>query len=105
MGVLKDVVNNFDTSKSQMQDIKETLAIMVELTESKAKEFRTEIENNLNRGRILGKGTSTESLYFPISSVKDSRDDYRCITKDTPTDLINKISDSISGMITAELVL
>ena len=99
MGVLKDVVNNFDTSKSQMQDIKETLAIMVELTESKAKEFRTEIENNLNRGRILGKGTSTESLYFPISSVKDSRDDYRCITKDTPTDLINKISDSISGMI------
>ena len=99
MGVLTEVVKNFDTSTSQMQDIKETLDIMVDLTKSKAKEFRTEIENNLNRGRILGKGTSTDSLYFPISSVKDSRDEYRCITKDTPTDLINKISESISGMI------
>ncbi|MDO4340117.1 MAG: hypothetical protein Q4C91_18835 [Eubacteriales bacterium] len=99
MGVLTEAISNFDTSKSQLQDIKETLNLMVELTESKAKEFKTEIENNLNRGRILGKGDSTESLYFPISSVKDSRVEYRCITKDTPTDLIDKITDSICGMI------
>lgn len=99
MGVLTAAVKEFDTSKSQVQEIKETLNIMVELTESKAKEFKTEIENNLNRGRILGKVESTESLYFPISSVKDSRVEYRCTTKDTPTDLIDKISDSICGMI------
>lgn len=99
MGVLSDAISKFDTSKSQVQEIKETLNIMVELTESKAKEFSTEIENNLNRGRILGKGASTESLYFPISLVKDRRVEYRCTTKETPTDLINKISESICGMI------
>lgn len=99
MGVLTEVIKTLDNSPGMTQEIKESLNLMLELTEAKAKEFKGEIENNLNRGRILGKGDSIESLYFPITSVKDSRVEYRCLVQDKQTDLIEKIGESISGMI------
>ena len=99
MGVLSAAVKQFDTSKQEMSDIKDTLDLMVELTEAKAREYKEQIETSLNHGRILGKGDSTESLFFPITSVKDARVEYRCITKDTPGDLVDTIKDSICGMI------
>lgn len=99
MGVLSSAVEKIDTSKQQVNDIQETLDLMVELAKSKALECRDQIEAGLNDGRILGKGDSAKSLYYPISSVKDSRVEYRCITKDTPDDLIDTIGEAISGMI------
>lgn len=99
MGVLSDVVKQFDTSGQQTEEISETLDLMVELTKSKAETYKQVVEDALNRGRILGKGDSTDSLFFPISSVKDSHVEYRCTTQNTPTDLIEEIGKSISTMI------
>ena len=99
MGMLQDAVKSFDKSDENADAVSATLDLMVELTKSKAETFKSKIEESLNRGRILGKSDSADSLYFPISSIKDSRIQYRCITKDTPTDLIDTVGETISGMI------
>ena len=99
MGILSKVVKSIDTSGDQKKEISETLDLMVELTKAKADYYRQTIEDNLNRGRILGKGDSTDSLFFPITSVKNSRVEYRCVAENRPTDIIQKIGESISGMI------
>ncbi len=99
MGVLSEIVKTFDTSGEQKQEISETLDLLVELTKAKADQYKQTIEDSLNRARILGKGESTDSLYFPISSVKDSRVDYRCVAENRPSDMVEKIAESISGMI------
>lgn len=99
MGVLQDAVNSFDKSKVNAEEVSATLDLMVELTKTKAETFESKIEESLNRGRILGKGDSADSLFFPISSVKDRRIEYRCVTKETPTDLIDTVGEAISGMI------
>lgn len=99
MGVLSEAVKKVDNSEQQKTEISENLNLLVELTKSKAEEYKNQIEDNLNRGRILGKGDSADSLYFPISSVKDSRVEYRCITSNTPTDLVDVIGASIVEMI------
>lgn len=99
MGMLQDAVNSFDKSKENAEEVSATLDLMVELTKAKAEIFESKIEESLNRGRILGKGDSADSLFFPISSVKDRRTEYRCVTQDTPTDLIDTVGEAISGMI------
>lgn len=99
MGVLSEVVKKIDTSSEQKQEISETLDLLVELTKAKADQYKQTIEDSLNRARILGKGESTDSLYFPISSVKDSRVDYRCVAQNRPSNMVEKIAESISGMI------
>ena len=81
MGILSKVVKSIDTSGDQKKEISETLDLMVELTKAKADYYRQTIEDNLNRGRILGKGDSTDSLFFPITSVKNSRVEYRCVAE------------------------
>ena len=40
MGVLSEVVKQFDTSGEQMQEMSETLDLMVELTKAKADQYR-----------------------------------------------------------------
>lgn len=99
MGVLTDVVKSIDTSGEQKKDIKETLDLLVELTQAKTTEIKNSLEDNLINGRILGKSESAKSLFYPISSVKDSKVEYRCLTKDKPTDLISEIGKSIASMI------
>lgn len=99
MGVLQDVVKKFDTSEQQKAEVNETLNLLVELAEAKAEHCKKEIEENLSVGRLLGKDGSTQSLFFPISSVKNAKVEYRCITQNTLTDLINDISASITDMI------
>lgn len=99
MGVLSDVIKKIDTSGEQKQEITETLDLLVELTKARAEQYKHTIEDNLNRARIFGKGQSTDSLLFPISSVKDARVEYRCVTQNRPSDIIEKIAESISGMI------
>lgn len=99
MGMLQDMVNSFDKSADNAAAVSATLDLMVELTKTKAEIFKTQIEESLNRGRILGKGDSSDSLFFPISSVKDSKVEYRCITKDTPTELIDTVAEGVSSMI------
>lgn len=99
MGILANTVKQLDNSAQQKTEISESLDLLVALTEAKAKEYQRLIEESLNRGRILGKGDSTDSLYYPISSVKDKRVEYRCITENTPTDLVSQIAGSIKGMI------
>lgn len=99
MGVLTDVVQKIDKSGDQKQDISETLDLLVELTKARAEQYKHTIEDSLNRARIFGKGQSTDSLYFPISSVKDSRVEYRCVAQNRPSDLISNIAKSISQMI------
>lgn len=91
MGVLQDVVKNFDTTEKQKSEINETLNLLVELAKSKAEHCKGEIEESLNIGKLLGKDGSTKSLFFPISSVINSKLEYRCITKNTPTDLISDV--------------
>lgn len=99
MGVLNDVVKKIDTSGEQKQEIAETLDLLVELTKARADQYKHTIEDSLNRARILGKGESTDSLKFPISSVKDSRVEYRCVAQNRPSNMVDKIAESISKMI------
>lgn len=99
MGVVEDVVKNFDTTEKQKSEINETLHLLVELAKSKAEHCKDEIEESLNIGKLLGKDGSTKSLFFPISSVINSKLEYRCITKNTPTDLISDVSSAIIDMI------
>lgn len=99
MGILQEVVKNFDTTEKQKSEINETLNLLVELAKAKAEHCKAEIEENLSVGKLLGKDGSTKSLFFPISAVKNSKVEYRCITEKTPTDLISDVSASISDMI------
>lgn len=98
MGVLNEVIKTFDKSEEQKKEINETLDLLVQLAEARAERYEKQIEDNLSVGRILGK-ESTKNLFFPITSVKDRRVQYRCITKDTPTDLVSDISASVTDMV------
>ena len=104
MGKLIDVVNQFDTSGEQKDEITETLNLLVELTKARAEHFKQEIEDDLNRSRIIGKEKSIDSLRPPISSVIDSRVEYRCVTQDGSSDIIDKIMESISTIINKKTI-
>lgn len=100
MGVLAEVVSGFDQSQELEDGTAEALKMLVELTSSKADYFEKEMNERLNRGRILGKGDSADSLYYPISSVKSSKKEYRCITSATPdTAAVDAVGKAVKDMI------
>lgn len=99
MGVLTETIKSFDKSQDLSAETREALDLLVEITKAKADEYENEIQDNLNRGQMLSTKHSVDSLYFPISRVGASKKEYRCITSDTPTDLVDTIGASINEMI------
>lgn len=99
MGTLAEVVKQFDASDEQKEEITECLNLLMKLAKEKEGTCRREIEDSLSRGRILGKGNSANSLFYPISCIRDVRVEYRCITQNTTTDLVNEVTEAIGGII------
>lgn len=100
MGVLNDAVKTVDKSDEKFEEIQESLNLLVQVAESKASLYEQQIKDDLFRGKILGKQEGTDSLFFPISSVKDFRKEYRCITENTVnTNILDTIATSITDMI------
>ena len=99
MGVLTETIKAFDKSEQLAADTREALDLLVEITKAKADEYEHEIQDSLNRGKMLSTKDTVDNLYFPISRVGASKKEYRCITKDTPTDLVETIGSSINEMI------
>lgn len=94
MGVIKDIVNQVDKSEEEKQKLGETLDLLVSLADAKSEHCQKVIEDDLRSGRVAGNDT----LYFPITHVADKRVQYRCITTDTPGDLVPTIAEAITGM-------
>ncbi len=98
MSVLSEAIGQIDTSRGQSDAVAETLDLLVEVAQAKAELFSKLVEENLTMGRVMGKSSSTDSLYFPITFIKDKRVEYRCVGENKPADLIEKVGESISGM-------
>lgn len=94
MGVIKDIVNQVDKSEEEKAKLGETLNLLVSLAESKAEHCQSIIESDLRVGRVI----ENDTLYFPITHIAEKRIQYRCITTDTPGDLVPTIANSIMGM-------
>ncbi len=100
MGVLSDAVKSIDQSEKNFEEIQESLNLLVQLAESKANAYEQQIKDDLFRGKILGKKEGTDTLFFPISTIKDYRKQYRCITENTVnTKILDTIATSITDMI------
>lgn len=99
MGTLAEVVKQFDAGGDQKEESIECLNLLMKLAKEKEGTCRREIEGSLSRGRILGKDNSANSLFYPISCIRDVRVEYRCITQNTTTDLVNEVTEAIGGII------
>lgn len=100
MGVLKETIQSFDQTESNLAEVEEALNLLVDICKAKADLFEKDLEADLYRGKVLGRKDGTDSLSFPISSVIDKRQQYRCITENTVnTNILNSISEAITDMI------
>lgn len=95
MGVVRDIINGFDPVDKNEELIKETLQVLMELSEQKAKVFETQIEKDLLDGKL-----SDTTLTVPITRVVNKRVEHRAKTQVGVSDFIDKISDSIQTMFT-----
>ncbi len=100
MGVLSEAVKSVDQSEENFEEIQESLNLLVQLAASKANAFEQQLKDDLFRGKVLGKEEGTDTLFFPISTIKDFRKQYRCITENTVnTKILDSIANSITDMI------
>ena len=95
MGALRDVVKNLDSSSQVSQEIKEALAMLVELAQEKANTAEGNIKLDLQTGK------TTDDLTVPITKVMQSKNEYRAMTS-TSSDIIGDISDSIGTIFTGD---
>lgn len=91
MGALRNIVKSADSSTQIGDEVKEALAMLVELAQEKAKSAEKEIKLNLQTGK------TTDDLYVPITKIVQSKMDYRAITS-TSSDIIGSITSSIKEM-------
>lgn len=88
MSVLRDAVKDLDSSEQVSKEVKEALAMLVELSQEKANTAEGLIKLDLQTGK------TTDDLTVPITKVMQSRSEYRAMTS-TSSDIIGEISKSI----------
>lgn len=95
MGALKSIIQSVDSTPSTTKDIKETLHLLYDLSESKASGFETMISDSL---RTAG---TRENPTFPITLVNGTHKEIRVTTSTTPNQDITKgIGDALSNILT-----
>lgn len=95
MGALRNIVKSADSSPQVEEEVKEALAMLVELAQEKAKSAEGEIKFDLQTGK------TTDDLSVPITKVIQSKMEYRAITSNS-SDIISSITSSISEMFSGD---
>lgn len=95
MGALRNIVKSADSSSQVQEEVKEALAMLVELAQEKAKSAEGEIKLDLQTGK------TTDDLSVPITKVIQSKMEYRAITSNS-SDIISSITSSISEMFSGD---
>lgn len=90
MGVLRSIVKSADNSSQVEEEVKEALAMLVELAQEKAVSAEEKIKLDLQTGK------TTDDLSVPITKVIQSKTEYRALTSTSSSDLVESISSSIS---------
>lgn len=91
MAKLRSVIDSCDASKEMEQVIKEQLETLMQLADKNADLAVANIEARLKDGK-----TSDSNLEVPISVVLQKTRETRAVTTESNSDIIQKISDSIS---------
>ncbi len=95
MGALRDIVKNADRSSQVEEEVKEALAMLVELAQEKAKSAEGDIKLDLQTGK------TTDDLSVPITKIVQSKMEYRAITS-TSSDIIKDIASSIGEIFSGD---
>lgn len=95
MGALRNIVKSADSSPDVEEQVKEALAMLVELAQEKAKSAEGEIKLDLKSGK------TTDDLSVPITKIIQSKIEYRAITSNS-SDIINSITTSIGEMFSGD---
>lgn len=94
MGFISKVIDELDQSDENYATIKESLNLLVSLASAKAVEFENDIEDALK----LGKVESNTNLYIPITHVIENVAQYRCITSNTMSTLLEDVTATITSL-------
>lgn len=92
MGALRSIVKSADSSSQVEEEVKEALAMLVELAQEKAVSAEEKIKLDLQTGK------TTDDLSVPITKVIQSKAEYRALTSSSSDDLVESISSSIGEM-------
>lgn len=95
MSVIRDIIKDIDQTDETQKEIKETLSILVELAQEKAKTASQKIELELQAGKV------SDNLTVPITKIIKSRSEYRAKTA-TSTDIVDKIAESLADMFSGD---
>ncbi|MCM1082566.1 MAG: hypothetical protein NC393_01465 [Clostridium sp.] len=94
MSVLRDVIHKADSQPEMTKEIKETLNLLYELSEQKAKNFESNIDSSL---RSAG---TTENQTVPTKFKLASHQEIRVTTAKTPdTDIVTGIGNSLKDIL------
>lgn len=92
MGAVRNIIRTVDATPEVTDEVKESLKILMELAESKARVFEELIKNDL----LLGK--TTDTLTIPITKIVQSKTEFRAKTQETPADFVGPIAESLGKM-------
>lgn len=92
MGAVREIIKNVDASEGVAAEVKESLKLLMELAESKARVFEESIKNDL----LLGK--TTDTLTIPITKIVRSKTEFRAKTQNTSADFMSNITDSLGSI-------
>lgn len=94
MSRIRETIAKADAAKDVGEEVKEILQELMEIAELKGKSFSDDIEKDLRSG------TAGDSLKVAIRKVIRHESDYRAVTKNSFSDIVNVIKDSVNDMIT-----
>ncbi len=95
MSVLRNVISKSDSQPEMTKEIKETLNLLYELSEQKAKNFETDIDS------FLRSAGTTENQTVPTKFKLASHQEIRVTTQNTPdTDIVTGIGNSLKDILT-----
>lgn len=95
MGALRNIVKSADSSPQVEEEVKEALAMLVELAQEKATSAEKDIKLDLQTGK------TTDNLSVPITKIIQSKVEYRALTS-TSSDIIKDITSSIGEIFSGD---
>lgn len=96
MGKLKDIIDKADKSQEVAEEVRESLNILMELSEMHMSNYYDALLADLKEGKI---GDPSQQLRVPITYVVKEYKEVRAVTKDTATDLLPKILETVGQMV------
>ncbi len=96
MSVLKTLIQSVDSTPQVEEAIKENLATLVELAESKSQIFESEIKQDLKSGK------ATDDLTIPITKVTAKKIEYRAVTKTSTSDFAKEVCNSLQKIFSGD---